>query len=55
MRCSGFFCAGGGPLEAAGGGVTKKRRCICGGKGNPVLLSWLDLGHNTSEKEKDPG
>lgn len=49
------FCAGGGPLETAGGGVTKKRRCICGGKGNPGLLSWLDLGHNTSEKEKDPG
>lgn len=63
MRCSGILCwrreqsstAQGGPLETVGGGVTRKRRCICSGKGNPVLLSWLDLGHYTSEKEKDPG
>ena len=41
-------------METVGGGVTRKR-CVCSGKGNPVLLSWLDLGRNTSEKEKDPG
>lgn len=33
----------------------KERRCICRGKGSPILMSWLDLGHNISEREKDPG
>lgn len=39
------------PLETVGGGMTRKKRFICSGEGNPFPLSWLDLGPNTCVKD----
>lgn len=42
------------PLKTVGG-VTRKKRFICSGEGNPFPLSWLDLGPNTCVKRRIQG